>query len=127
MRIPSELRTKKIQDFMIDLVLDSERDFDSLTEIKKDEFVSLCIEALDDIEIVLSGKANKCFSKYISTYDSMDSYDFIEEMKKETREQFRDYFEHLFLETLGEYISVLNREIGLRTFTDVETGETAWA
>ena len=57
----------------------------------------------------------------------MDSYDFIEEMKKETREQFRDYFEHLFLETLGEYISVLNREIGLRTFTDVETGETAWA
>ena len=123
--IPTCLENKEIQSFISDMItFQNASDFFCLDEMYQDEFVALCLKALDyDVDIILGRDANKHLVKLLLSYDRDHEIELVKSIKDSAYEQFSFYFNHLISLKIEEHQTDKDSDQGVITLHHRDNNE----
>lgn len=126
--IPSSIYSPEITSFINDMIKEENaKHFYTLDDIHQDEFVALCLKALDyDVDIVMSREGNVALSKYLLYYDKDELIEVKKHLIESSRDKFSSYFDKIaedMIET-GHTQSMMYAH--KKPLTDQSNGETLW-
>ena len=130
--IPQFLYDKRIHSYLQSLIDEGAKSYESLDEYEKENLVIRIIQVLgtDAYQIIIGSdnfdKTLGYFSKFLQTAKSEDSYDLLDQMRKNAIEYYAYDLEQLFDEIVEQNDNSRKRDAGLHPVMDNQTGEIEW-